>query len=136
MKPMKRLIATLAIALFTFAGTTLLIPSAIAADATAPAKKVPAKPRSRPVSGKVAVIDTAMKTITLSGEKKQVLQVTSETKINKGGKPAMFSDIVVGEVIGGSVVEEDGKLKLKSLRIGPKSESSKAKKTKKKPAAE
>jgi hypothetical protein len=133
---MKRFFATLVIALFTLAGTTLLVPSAMAVDTNAPAKKALAKPRARPVAGKVAVIDSAMKILTLSGEKKQVLQVTSETKITKGGKPAMFSDIVVGEVIGGSVVEEDGKLKLKSLRIGPKPESDKAKKTKKKPAAE
>lgn len=129
---MKRLFALLALVLFTVAGTTLVAPSAFAADAGSATEKKPAKPRARPVNGKVEVIDSAMKTITLSGEKKQVLHVTSETTINKMGKPALFSDIVVGETIGGSVVEEDGKLKLKSLRIGPKTETEKpAKKPKK-----
>lgn len=132
---MKRLFTILVIALFTLVAPALLVPTAAAADSGAASEKKPAKPRARPVTGKVDVIDSAMKTITLSGEKKQVLHVTSETKMMKAGKPAMFSDIVVGEVIGGSVVEVDGKLTLNSLRIGPKPEAEKPAK-KKKPAAE
>ena len=93
------------------------------------AEKVPEKkaeksdksaPRARPVAGKIEAVDKTMKTLTLSGEKKQVLVVTSETKIMKAGKPATFSDATVGEEIGGSVVEENGKVILKSLRIGAK----------------
>jgi Cu/Ag efflux protein CusF len=129
---MKRLFFLLAVVLFGVASSPLVVPSAFAADAGSSAEKKTAKPRARPVTGKVEVIDSAMKTITLSGEKKQVLYVTSETVLNKMGKPALFSDIVVGETIGGSVVDEGGKLMLKSLRIGPKPEAEKpAKKPKK-----
>ncbi len=90
--------------------------SAIAAD-KAPDKTAA---RARPVSGKIEAVDKTMKTLTLSGEKKQVLQVTSATIITKAGKPAIFDDATVGEEIGGSVVEENGKLILRSLRVGPK----------------
>lgn len=84
------------------------------------AKKADKGVRARPVMGKIEAVDKTMKTLTLSGEKKQVLQVTSETKIMKAGKPATFDDATVGEEIGGSVVEEGGKLVLKSLRVGAK----------------
>jgi hypothetical protein len=90
--------------------------SAIAAD-KAPDKTAA---RARPVSGKIEAVDKTMKTLTLSGEKKQVLQVTSATIITKAGKPAIFDDATVGEEIGGSVVEESGKLILRSLRVGSK----------------
>lgn len=85
-------------------------------------KSEKAAPRARPIAGKIEAVDKTMKTLTLSGEKKQVLVVTSETKIVKGGKPATFADATVGEEIGGSVVEENGKLILKSLRVGTKPE--------------
>lgn len=129
---MKRLLTMLSVALLTATGTLLITPAALAADSpAAPAEKQTAKPKARPIAGKVEAIDSTAKTITLSGEKKQVLQVTSETKIQKAGKPATFADIPVGESIGGSVVDQDGKLVLRSLRVGPKPESDQPAKKKK-----
>ncbi len=97
--------------------------SGFAAD-KAPEKKAEksekAGPRARPIAGKIEAVDKTMKTLTLSGEKRQVLVVTSETKIMKAGQPALFADATVGEAIRGSVIDENGKLVLRSLLIGAK----------------
>jgi hypothetical protein len=120
---MKRLIPQLALSLSMAAGLMFApVTSHAAEKKAAPAAETP-KPRARPVMGKVEAVDKVMKTITLSGEKQQVLQVTSETKITKAGKPAIFDDVAVGEEIAGSAIEENGKLALRSLRVGPKPEA-------------
>lgn len=124
---MKRILSSLTLSLCLASVLAAGSFSANAAD-KAPEKKAEkaekkaekAVTKSRPVMGKIEAVDKTMKTLTLSGEKKQVLQVTSETKIIKAGKPATFDDATVGEEIGGSVVEEGGKLVLKSLRVGAK----------------
>jgi hypothetical protein len=52
---------------------------------------------------------------------KRTFQITSETKIKKGGKPATLDDGVVGEDVGGYYHNgEDGKLNAVSVRFGPK----------------
>jgi Cu/Ag efflux protein CusF len=121
---MKRILSSLA--LFLCLASTIAIGefSANAAEKSPEkkAEKSEKAARGRPVMGKVDAVDKTMKTLTLSGEKKQVLQVTSETRIMKAGKPATFDDATVGEAIAGSAVEENGKLVLRSLRIGAKPE--------------
>ena len=122
---MKRILSSITLSVCLASTFTIGGFSAAAAE-KAPDTKIEksekAGPHARPVSGKIEAVDKTMKTLTLSGEKKQVLLVTSETKIMKAGKPATFADATVGEEIGGSVVEEGGKLVLKSLRVGAKSD--------------
>lgn len=126
---MKRILSSLSLSLCLASALAIGSLSAQAAEkstekkaekAEKKAEKAEKAVRARPVMGKIEAVDKTMKTLTLSGEKKQVLQVTSETKIMKAGKPATFDDATVGEEIGGSVVEEGGKLVLKSLRVGAK----------------
>jgi hypothetical protein len=85
-----------------------------AADAEKPVVKPPVaeKPippaRSVPFRGKLAAVDKTLMTFTV-GER--VFQVTSQTKISKGGKPGILEDGVVGENVTGAYKKgEDGKL--------------------------
>ncbi|HLP76400.1 MAG TPA: hypothetical protein VK327_05715 [Candidatus Paceibacterota bacterium] len=74
-----------------------------------------------PFHGKLKAVDKTAKTVTF-GE--TTVQVTSETKITKDGKPATFDDAVVGENVGGAYKKgDDGKLNAVSLRIGAKPET-------------
>lgn len=74
-----------------------------------------------PFHGKIASVDKKAKTFTV-GER--TFQVTSETKLNKGGKPATLDDAAVGEDVGGNYEKaHDGKLNAKMVRIGPKVEN-------------
>lgn len=87
--------------------------------APAPAKKLP-------FHGKAAAVDTAAMTVTVGT---LVINVTSETKISKDGKPATLEDIKVGDVVSGSYKKDDeGKLNASMIRDGIKK--------KKKPAAD
>ena len=77
--------------------------------------------------GKVDAVDKTAKTIKV-GER--MFQVTSETRIRKGGNPATLDDAVVGDEIGGTYKEADGKLNALSLRLGPRPEGGEKKKKK------
>ena len=106
-----------------------------AADQPAPSDAPPKakKAKGMPFNGKIKSVDKAAKTITLNREKSNVLQITSQTKITKDGKPAVFDDIVAGETVGGLAHEKDGKLEVSSIRVGPKpGAEAKPKKEKKK----
>ena len=71
-----------------------------------------------PFHGKIAAVDKKAKTFTV-GER--TFQVTSETKLNKAGKPATLDDAAVGEEVGGSFEKaEDGKLHAKTVHLGPR----------------
>jgi hypothetical protein len=97
-------------------------------NAPAPAKKSAAgtkdsaakKKSPRPFKGKLAAVDKTAKTIKV-GE--SVYQVTSETKINKAGKPATLEDGVVGELVTGHAKPaEDGKMVATSVFFGGKTD--------------
>jgi hypothetical protein len=84
--------------------------NAPAATAT-PAKKLP-------FHGKAAAVDTAAMTLTVGT---LVINVTSETKITKNGKPATLDDIKVDDVVSGSYKkDDDGKLNASMIRDGIK----------------
>ena len=113
---MKKLILILTLAALAASSTLPLV----AADDKTPAKKEdPAKdapPRALPFRGKIGAVDKQAKTIKV-GER--TFHVTSDTKINKAGKPATLDDATVDEEVGGSYREgADKKLNLVSLRIG------------------
>src|SRR6266542_1390773 len=63
--------------------------------------------------GKIDAVDKTAKTIKV-GER--TFQVTAETRMMKAGKPATLDDAVVGDEIGGTYKEADGKLNAVSLR--------------------
>lgn len=115
---MKKLLIILTVAAFT----ACTISPLVAADDKTPAKKeAPAKdalPRALPYSGKIVAVDKAAKTIQV---RERTFHVTSDTKINKAGKPATLDEAKIGEEVGISYREgADKKLNLVSLRIGAK----------------
>lgn len=84
--------------------------------------------------GKLSAVDQNAKTISIEGkEKTRTFHVTGQTKIMKDGKPATLADAKVGDEVGGYTDKAaDGKLELRSLRIGPKPEGSEKSEGKKK----
>jgi hypothetical protein len=72
-----------------------------AAEIPAATNAAPAKPKkTRPapaVTGKVLDVDTNEMTLTVGKHK---FELTSETRIYKGGKPAILSDIAVDDKVG------------------------------------
>jgi hypothetical protein len=89
--------------------------------ATVPKKEAAEKKKSpHPFHGKLAGVDKTAKTILVG---KSVYQITSGTKITKGGKPATLEEGVVGEIVTGYVKPtEDGKMAATTVRFGPKPE--------------
>jgi hypothetical protein len=72
-----------------------------------------------PFHGKVTAVDTNAMTLTVGN---LTLQITSDTKISKDGKPAKLSDGVVGEQVRGAYKKsEGGKLNAVTVRFGAKS---------------
>lgn len=84
-----------------------------AADSSQAAKK-----RVLPFHGKVAAVDSTAMTVTVGHT---MVNITSETKISKEGKPATLSDITVGENISGAYQKDDsGKKDATVIHIGGK----------------
>ena len=85
-------------------------------DQTAPAK--PKKHDALPFHGKLSAVDATAKTLTVGT---LTLQITSDTKITKEGKPAVLSDGVVGEPVSGAYTKTaDGKLNALIVHFGAK----------------
>ena len=94
-------------------------------NTTAAEKKEPSKAEKQdgrvPFHGKLAAVDKKAKTIAV-GER--TFQITSESKLSKGGKPATLDDAVVGEEVGGNYEKgSDGKLNARTVRFGAKPEA-------------
>ncbi len=87
-----------------------------AQDATTNA--APKKVRAIPFHGKLEAVDNTAKTITVG---KTTINVTSDTKIMKSGKPATLADGTVGDDVAGSYRKDaEGKNNAVSLRFGAK----------------
>jgi hypothetical protein len=88
----------------------------------APVKKV--KKHDHSVgTGKVSMVDTNAMTITIG---KHTYDITSETKINKNGEPAILSDIAVGDKVGVAYKKTaDGTLDAMTVNDGKKPEAGK-----------
>jgi hypothetical protein len=104
------------------AALILGVPVRVSAQAQEPAPAspapAPAKPKAIPFKGKLAAVDKAAMTITVS---KRAFSITSETKLFKDGKSATLEDGVVGERVTGSYFKgDDGKLMAKSVYWGGK----------------
>ncbi|MBC8097725.1 MAG: hypothetical protein H7Y43_18145 [Akkermansiaceae bacterium] len=84
-------------------------------------EKSAAKPGVTPFRGKLKAVDKTAKTITI-GE--TTIQITSETKIMKEGKPATLDDTVIGEMAAGAYRKtDDGKQNATTIRFGAKPET-------------
>ena len=124
------------IALFSLIAAALIAaPSIHAQDTAKPAKPdagqdaghAAKKKGGTPFHGKVAAVDTTAMTITVG---QTTVNVSSETKITKDGKPATLADVTVGESVSGSYKKDDaGKNTATMVRIGEKAPKTDKKKT-------
>lgn len=95
-------------------------PAAEMPDTNAPAK--PKKPRTSLVaSGKVLNVDTNTMTLTVG---KRTFEITSETRISKGGNPAILSDIAVDDKVGIAYKKAEGKLDALTIKDSVKPKKS------------
>jgi hypothetical protein len=78
-----------------------------------------------PLSGKVAAVDKAAKTVKV-GE--TTVQVNDETRLRKGGNTATLDDVTVGEEVGIYYKKDGDKNIALSLRVGPRPEGASKKK--------
>jgi hypothetical protein len=112
----------------------------LAADKSADTPKAEKKAKHMPFKGKVSAVDKTAMTITLEGkEKARTFSITSQTRIQKDGNPAVVDDIKVGEAVGGQAAEGDGgKWEITTLNLGKKVPEAKptTKKSSKQPTAD
>lgn len=91
--------------------------------APAEKKEAPAGEKKKgrpPLNGKIAAVDKQAKTVTIG---QTTFQITSETRIEKAGKPATLDDVVIGEPATARIRETDeGKKVATNLRVGPRPE--------------
>lgn len=73
-------------------------PVALHAQDAGVTNKPVARPHAIPFHGKLKSVDNTAKTISVGT---LTIQIASETRINKDGKPAMLADGVVGENVSG-----------------------------------
>jgi hypothetical protein len=98
-------------------------PAVTNSPSTPSAPVAPMKSRTIPFHGKLASVDKVAKTILLEGPAKRVIEITSQTRIMKNGKPATLEDAVAGDNVAGSYLKSaDGKLSAKMVRFGAKKE--------------
>ena len=93
----------------------------------APEQATPGPKKTRTsFHGKVIAVDTAAMTLSVES---LAVNITSETRITKDGKPAMLSEIAVGDTVGGSYKMDDaGKTNAVAIRAGEKTPKSEKKK--------
>jgi len=96
------------------------------AEPSAPKKKAKSedgtKKHEMPFRGTIESVNQVEKTITVKGkDKEHVLQITSQSKLSKEGKPATLADAVVGENLAGFARETAaGKIEVVSVRFNTK----------------
>jgi hypothetical protein len=104
-----------------FAAAIIAAPALSRAQDTstnAPAVSAQKHRHGAPFHGTVSAVDANAMTLTVG---KLTVQVTSETKIIKDGKPATLADGVVGEPVRGYYKKDaDGKLSATTVHFGSK----------------
>jgi len=121
---MKKQIARLTLSLFATAIIAAPMLSRAQDNSTnppaAPAQTEPAKPKKHEglvFRGSVSAVDAKAMTLTVA---KRTFEVTSDTKITKDGKPAILSDIAVGDKVGGAYKKTDDKFTATTINVGKK----------------
>lgn len=102
-----------------------LPPPAVAPAASAstetPATNAPAKPKKMrttlAITGKASNVDTNAMTLTVG---KHTFEITSDTRITKGGLPAILSDISVDDKVGVSYKKDGDKFDALTINDGKK----------------
>ena len=89
--------------------------------APAPAKAKKKSRTSLAASGKVSNLDTNAMTLTVG---KRTFEITSETRISKGGNPAILSDIAVDDKVSIAYKKADGKLNAVTIKDSVKPKKS------------
>jgi hypothetical protein len=120
------IVRTASILLLTFAA--IARPTCLVAQTTNSARNAAEKKQATekknvagPFHSKLVAVDKAGKTITVG---KRTFLITSESKLNKAGKPATIDDAVVGEEVSGYVKpNEEGKLVATKVNFGPKTDA-------------
>jgi len=101
--------------------------AAPAAEIPATNAPAPAKPKKKNTtlvaSGKVLNVDTNAMTLTVG---KRTFEMTSETRIIKGGKPAILDDIAVDDKVGIAYKKAGDKLNAVTIKDAMKPEKSDA----------
>ena len=113
--------------LFTLVAAALVAaPAGRAEDKPAAKNEAPVIEKRTPFHGQVTAVDTAAMTLAVGA---LTLNVTSETMITKGGKPATLADLTVGDTAGGSYKKDDaGKLSAATIRVVVKAQNMEKKK--------
>ena len=123
-------LAIVATPLFVSAAETTNAPAVSGQEA--PPKHKKSEHDTLPFHGKLSALDTNAMTLTV-GER--TFEITSETKFTKDGLPAILSEGVAGEMVGGAYKKNaDGKLSATIIHFGLNSDG--AAKKKKKAAVE
>ena len=105
------------ITLFTIIAAALVVAPAAGRAEDKPADKsaAPVIAKRTPFKGQVSAVDTAAMTLAVGS---LTLNVTSETILTKAGKPAILSDISVGETVRGSYKKDDaGKVNAVTISV-------------------
>ncbi|HEY2713318.1 MAG TPA: DUF5666 domain-containing protein [Chthoniobacterales bacterium] len=82
------------------------------------------KTRALPYHGKVVSVDASARSFVVG---KRTFAITNDTQITKDNAPAALSDIMSGEMVGGSYwKKDDGTMEARTVRIGTKSTTTSA----------
>ena len=109
-------IACLTLVATALVGAPAIVRAEDSTNASAAQTPAPKKKGGLPFHGKVAAVDANAMTFTVGT---MTIAIGSNTKITKDGKPAVFSDIAVGENVAGSYKKDDaGKMTASSVKIG------------------
>ena len=109
-------------------GTT---PAALAQDtktaeptaSASPVEKMAPKKRGTPYRGKIASVDSAAKSFTITTKKgeSRVFKMNDETRYMKDGQPATMADVVADQNVRGQYLKmDDGTMMAKSVMLGAK----------------
>lgn len=94
-------------------------PSSTTPASKAKSKSKKARTSNKAYTGIVASVDNDAKTLTLKNHDKP-FQITSKTRIDKKGEPALLTDVPVGETVTIRAKEDaSGALAVSSIRVGP-----------------
>jgi hypothetical protein len=112
------------IALLTIAAAALIaVPSTVRAEnsdstnAPVETSPAPAKKHGNQFHGKIVAVDSTAMTVTVG---KKTYNVTSATKITKGGNPATLADFAVGDEVTGNFKKDGETLNATTLHDSKK----------------
>jgi hypothetical protein len=126
---MKKQLALLSLIAAALIATPAVINAQENTTPTPPPAKKHEKHGATPFHGKVSAVDAKASTLSIG---QMTINVTSDTKITKDGKPATLADIAVGDKVSGNYKKDEaGKMSAVSLHVGDKGDKKKSEKPEK-----